>query len=93
MTAPNGLRKHQLKQSSSGKIVSRMKSENPSAYQVKMKETRRSGKPFFTYKGNTYFAMQTKTGMIVFTRDENKAARSMRGRSISPRRSRRSNRR
>ena len=76
MTGPNGLRKHQLKVGRSGKIVSKAKSNKPlNEYMKLSQKARRSGAPSFTYNGNTYYAMKSKTGMTMFTKNRNKAMR------------------
>ena len=76
MTGPSGLRRHQLKVGSRGKIVSKAKSNKPlNAFMKLSQKARKSGARSFNYNGNTYYAMRSKTGMVMFTKNRSKAMR------------------
>ena len=83
ITGPGGLKKSQLTQSSSGKIVSKKKSSKPmNAYMKKASAAAKSGKASFTYNGKTYRKATTKSGLVYYTankkRSQSPARRSKR---------------
>lgn len=65
LTGPGGLKKSQLTQNSSGKIVSKKKSNKPiSEYIKKSTAAAKRGAESFTYKGQTYY--RRTTGKLVY---------------------------
>ena len=76
ITGPGGLKKSQLTQSSSGKIVSKKKSGKPmNEYMKKASAAAKRGAASFAYNGKTYRRATTKSGLVYYT---------AKGRSKSP---------
>ena len=94
LTGPGGLKKSQLTQNSSGKIVSKKKSNKPmNEYMKKASAAAKRGAASFAYNGKTYRRATTKSGLVYYTakgrsKSPSPAKRRRRG-SPGPRRNRR----